>query len=196
DSMQTCIGVASSALVAVTIGMAAPGLAEAAGTTVNPVQTTTYTLTSGANPTTFGPNTSINTSSGDAVDGDTSAQWDVTNQGSLKGAASGVVLQSTSTLTNSGAITGVTGDGVDLVAGGAVTNQTKGTISGAVYGVRLSGPGTVTNAGTITGGTGSVKFEGAGANLLDLQTGSTLVGDAFASTAVGATNTLKLEGKG
>ena len=78
-----------------------------------------------------------------------------------------------------------------------MTNQIGGTINGgALRRLYQGGGGTVTNAGTISGGTASVVFAGSGANTLTLQTGSTLNGAAYGSTASGATNALILEGHG
>ena len=78
-----------------------------------------------------------------------------------------------------------------------VTNQSGGTISGSGFGVYFSGgSGSMTNAGTISGGAASVVFAGPGTNTLTLQTGSTLNGAAFGSTASGATNALILQGHG
>src|SRR5205085_1331927 len=72
-------GVAASALrsmpMAVALGVALPVAAGAGPVTVNPVQSTTYNLNSGANPITFGPNTLINAIGGDAVDGDAATGW-------------------------------------------------------------------------------------------------------------------------
>jgi uncharacterized protein with beta-barrel porin domain len=87
------------------------------------------------------------------------------------------------------------GSGVALLGGGTVTNT--GSISGASIGVFTTGAAaTVTNAGTISGSVASVEFNGPGANILTLQTGSILTGDAIGSTASGATNALVLQGSG
>jgi hypothetical protein len=79
--------------------------------TVNPVQTTTYYLTSGNNPIAFGTGTDINVSSGTetGVYGSSARSWAVTNEGAINGALYGV----------------------NLAGGGSVTNQAGATISGA-----------------------------------------------------------------
>ena len=78
-----------------------------------------------------------------------------------------------------------------------MTNQIGGAINGGALGVYIKGAGgTVANSGTIGGSTASVVFAGTGANTLTLQTGSTLNGVAYGSTASGATNALVLEGEG
>jgi hypothetical protein len=145
----------------------------------------------------------------------------VTNKGTISGGLDGVVLDSggtvnnylgakihapnigvyvtggLGTVTNAGSIQSYgTHSAVSLHAGGSVSNS--GVIVGGGDGVYITGgPGTVTNAGTIGGGgTASVQFAGAGANMLTLQTGSTLSGDAIGSTASGATNALILQGQG
>jgi hypothetical protein len=143
----------------------------------------------------------------------------VTNKGTITGGVDGIVLDSggtvnnylgakihapnigvyvtggLGTVTNAGSIQSYgTHSAVSLHAGGSVSNS--GVIVGdGVY--ITGGPGTVTNAGTIGGGgTASVQFAGTGANVLTLQTGSTLTGNAIGSTASGATNALILQGQG
>src|SRR5690242_45086 len=123
------------------------------GTTVNPVQNTTYDLGANnpiINPIIFGPQTSIDThatGNSDAVVGASTTQWTVTNQGSLIGARFGVALGGAgSILANAGTITGGNSGVVFVDVGGTLTNT--GTISGN-FGVNVD-TGTVTNSGTIT----------------------------------------------
>jgi hypothetical protein len=117
--------------------------------TVNPVQTTTYYLTSGNNPITFGTGTSIDVSSGSGIGvyGSNVQSWAVTNRRAISGHLYGV----------------------DLTAGGSVTNKAGATISGgheSFYGgsVRIAGgAGTVTNAGAInSSGRYGVELTGGG----------------------------------
>src|SRR5262249_34969669 len=145
------------------LGICMPGDAQAQ-TTVNPVQTTTFTLDPAQNPITFGPATSIDTSAtfnSDAVSGDTGTAWNVTNQGILQGNRRGVSLDGAgSILTNSGTISEnsnlINSGAVVLGHGGTINNQTNGTISGIDDGVRVEGAaGTITNAGTITASEGT-----------------------------------------
>jgi uncharacterized protein with beta-barrel porin domain len=134
---------------ALAVGVSLAGPAQAG--TVNPVQTTTYNLSPANNPITFGAGTNINVSGSDAVDGDATTQWNVTNDGRLTG-QSGIVLQSSSTVLSGGSITGTTFDGVFLATGGSLDNQAGGVIIGAKEGVYAKGASAnVTNAGTITG---------------------------------------------
>jgi uncharacterized protein with beta-barrel porin domain len=141
-----------------------------AQTTLSGTYTSTVDLANTAaypngNPFTFAPAATITTTTGDAVHGDTTAQWTLTNNGTVTGGASGIVLNSQSTVTNTGSITGTPtyGIGVYLKAGGSVTNQVTtvgaSTIAGVISGYTgifiSNAAGTVTNYGTITGtGTG------------------------------------------
>ena len=131
----------------------------------------------------------------------------VNNQsgGAISGSGGGVYIRGGSgSVTNAGTIsatgrspTGALSRGVFLEDGGTVNNQSGGAISGSGIGVDVKGgSGAVTNAGTINGGTASVQFAGVGANSLTLQTGSTLSGSAYGSSALGATNALILQGHG
>ena len=139
----------------VTLGVCVPRDAQAQ-TTVTPVQTTTFNLNPFESQIIFGAGTNIDTTATagvDAIFGDTSTIWAVTNQGTIQGSLRGVFLGGAgSSLINSGTIsqTGnlVNSAGVRLDNGGTVTNQANAAIIG---GVEIDGaPGTVTNAGTIT----------------------------------------------
>jgi uncharacterized protein with beta-barrel porin domain len=158
-------GVSRTALLALSaalaLGVTLPREAQAGPVTVNPVQTSTYYLTTGRNPITFGSETNIVVPGGFAVVGNPAAGWTITNQGSVRGEV-GIILPSPSTVTNAGAIIGagsVGGYGVLLGAGGNVTNQNAGLISG---GIGLDAGGTVTNlkGGTISGGFAGVSSSG------------------------------------
>jgi hypothetical protein len=132
-------------------------------TTVNPIQTTTYYLSTSNNPITFGAQTSIN-APGTAVSGNGAAVWNVTNLGTIIGTHYGFKADS-STLSNSGTIsaTGAYGAGVDiLTSGGAVTNQKSGYINGGTFGLILYGSGSVSNFGVINSRTSGLVLDGAG----------------------------------
>jgi outer membrane autotransporter protein len=186
--------------VIVALGVCMPSDARAQATTVNPVQSTTFSPSPTQNPITFGSTTNIATNGGDAISGASGTVWDVIiqSQAIVHGNRNGVFLDSaSSSLTNSGDISGTNNSGVSLTQGGIVVNQVGGKINGGNSGIDIIfDAGTVTNAGTITGGTNSVLFEGAGTNTLTLKTGSVLIGDAVGSTATGATNQLVLQGTG
>jgi uncharacterized protein with beta-barrel porin domain len=112
--------------------------------------------------------------------------------GLITGLYSGVFARgSGSTVTNAGVIS-ATGPG--LTFAGAAVQIANDSLPGV--GVEIVGGGTVTNSGTISGATASVEFGGVGTNVLTLQSGSTLVGDAFGSALEGATNALVLQGAG
>jgi hypothetical protein len=121
--------------------------------------------------------------------------------GTIDGAEIGVLIANgdAATVTNAGTIGGASNCGVELQSGGTVVNTGSivGLSNGVSDGVFADGPtATVTNAGTISGANASVVFGGIGAFTLTLETGSTLIGDAYGSTASGATNALVLEGLG
>jgi hypothetical protein len=167
-------GVALSvASVVVALGVCVPGAAQAQ-TTVNPVQTTTFTLNAAQNPIIFGSTTSIDTSAtpaADAIFGGGGTAWIVTNQVNILGNRRGVSLGGAgSSLVNSGTISETTNlvgsAGVFLTNGGTVTNLASGTISGSA-GIQIDGArGSVVNAGTIsvttTLGTGDVTNQAGG----------------------------------
>src|SRR5262245_35541326 len=98
----------SVASTIVALGVCTPDDASAQ-TTVNPVQTTTFTLTAAQNPIIFGSATNIDTTAinaADAVSGAAGTAWDVSNQGTVKGNYRGFFLDGAgSTFTNSGAVT-------------------------------------------------------------------------------------------
>src|SRR5262249_44998427 len=135
------------------IGICVPGIA-LAQTTVNPVQTTTFTLDPAQSQIIFGGGTNIDTTAtvgSDGINGGNGTAWTVTNQGSIQGDLNGVFLDGAgSNLINSGSITATNTSGfggVFLANGGAVTNDVNGTISGANAGVNVNnGTGTVTNS--------------------------------------------------
>ena len=188
---------------AVALGVAQAQQAGAATLTVNPVQAATYNLSPGANPITFGAGTKIDTSaaSGNAVYGDSSTHWTVNNAGVLKGYSNGVLLQSPSSVTNTGTIAGGTSsglviggyatvtnsgvitspgdDGVDI-EGGIFTNKQGGVVTGLFAGVASEGPATasIVNAGTISGREGFGVAVANTSGSVTNQTGGTITGTA------------------
>jgi fibronectin-binding autotransporter adhesin len=80
--------------------------------------------------------------------------------GAITGGTDGVqYFFGSGSVLNAGNITGMTGNGVNLQAGGSVTNLAGGTITGATNGVQVVGnnafASAVINAGAITGTTGA-----------------------------------------
>ncbi|MGC8478259.1 MAG: hypothetical protein ACP5NP_18055, partial [Acetobacteraceae bacterium] len=122
---------------------------------------------------------------GFALYGAGSAAWSITNAGYLAAApGDGIKLVASGAVTNSGTIVG--GNfGVQLVAGGSVDNLNTGTISGKTDGVYLAG-GTVTNAGTIIGGTDAVLFSSGGADRLIVDPGAVFGGKVADAAGGGA----------
>jgi hypothetical protein len=112
----------------------------------------------------------------DAIDGDSSTAWAISNAGKIQSASgNGMFLlagSAGSSVTNysSGKIlvlgTGLTGfqpiSGVYITGGsGTVTNGGIISVSGGGFGVHLAGGGAVTNSGIVTGGEDGVLIEGA-----------------------------------
>jgi len=177
---------------ALAVGVSLAGAAQAG--TVNPVQATTYNLSTANNPITFGTGTNINATPGNGVQGDSSTAWNVTNQGGIAGQFYGVTLDSSSTVSNSGSITGHTFAGL-RTAGGDVTNTSTGSIYGFGVGVENTGIGTVTNAGTITGYLADGVLLGGGT--VTNQAGASIIGkgdgDSY-GVAVGDNSTVTNSG--
>ena len=189
-------GAASLALpvasMIVAVGVCAPDAAHAQ-TTVNPVQTTTFTLNPAQNPITFGSTTNIDTtssSSSHAVAGGTGTAWTVTNQGRIAGARAGISLDGAgSSVVNSNTIIStvnvIGGGGVVLNNGGTVTNQANATITAVTDGVSIQGAaGSVTNAGTITSSSLTGVFLQPGGDVTNLA-GGRISGDVFGVLANG-----------
>ena len=88
--------------------------------------------------------------------------WTITNAGRVLG--TGLGLQSSGTVVNTGDIDGNNAVGVLLVAGGSVTNQSGGVIHGR-YGISAGAAATVVNSGNIEGSYSSVLDFGVGVDL-------------------------------
>ncbi len=122
----------------------------------------------------------------------------ISNAGMISGSVNGVRAASdaaNAALTNSGTIEGAVA--VQLDAGGSVTNT--GTITGSTgEAILFTGDAdasvTLGAGSSTTGDTNAVTFQGAGANVLNLDQTATVSGDLRGSTAAGATNTLNLSG--
>jgi hypothetical protein len=107
----------------------------------------------------------------------------VTNIGTnaaIHGARQGVnITGAAGTVSNSGSITAVSGDGIRLGAGGTVVNLAGGTIGGTAGVYATGGAGTVTNAGTINGTSGTAVAFGGGADLLVVEPGAVFNGSVL-----------------
>ena len=143
------IPIASAALA---LGVALSGEAHAQAT-VNPVQTTTYTIKPASNPITFGSATNINTPAFSyGVVGGAGIDWNVTVLAGARISAGqgGIYIETQGTVTNSGQITAATSG---IFAGGrsvvSVINQASGTITGTNFGVVGNTGSSVVNSGTI-----------------------------------------------
>ncbi|APG31136.1 Hemagglutinin-related protein [Granulibacter bethesdensis CGDNIH4] len=143
----------------------------------------------------------------------------IINSGPVSGDDSGIMINGAAgTITNIGAITGVTSYGIGLLNGGYVSNASGVVISGGLIGIYATGAaativndanasiagtsgsgvainlqagGTITNAGSIGGAGGTaVIFGGSGQNLLQLFAGAQFTGLVMGGTT--AQNTLSL----
>lgn len=139
-------------------GVCVSGAAHAQ-TTVNPVQTTTFTLVPAENPIVFDTGTNIDTTAtvgANGVSGDTSTQWIIGNKGSIAADYRGISLDGAgSSVTNHGTISQtdnlVGSAGIFLGNGGFVINTAGAKINTFSEGVLVdNGLGTVVNSGTIT----------------------------------------------
>ena len=113
------------------------------GQTISSAVTGPLTLTTTNNPLAITSTGSVKTtaSGADAIDGGTGTSWSITNAGTVSSSQRfGISLHSSSSVVNSGTISGYSGQGgygVDLESGGTVTNTSGGYISGgedAVFG--------------------------------------------------------------
>src|SRR5690242_4404366 len=170
-----------------------------AQTTVNPVQTSTFTLSPTQNPIVFGASTNIDTTAATpvvttaiGVTGGSGTAWDVTNDGSIQGNNRGVSLDGAgSALTNNGAIsatsTKIDSAGVFLSSGGSVTNTGLGSIKGiGTDGIRVEGgAGTVTNDGNITSDATTAAFLDAGGGSVTNLVNRTIRGRFFGVLVLG-----------
>ena len=130
-----------------------------------PGQTSTYTILASSNPIVFDSATDISVTSGDAVYGAAGTFWSVMNLGKIAvtgGSGAGVVLQAGGVVINAGSIGNASGYGVVLNAGGVVDNLHGAAIS--VSGINQIGvvtndqTATVINAGTVNSAYGSALY--------------------------------------
>jgi hypothetical protein len=124
------------------------------------------------NPLTITASGGVNATATDAIDGDSSTAWAISNAGTVSSASGyGVSLAGAgSSVTNNpgGSISGTGPAGFNIISGvaitgasGTVTNGGTISVSGGGYGVHLAGGGVVTNSNSITGGEDGVLIEGA-----------------------------------
>jgi hypothetical protein len=142
--------------------------------TINTTINGTLSLVPTDNPLTITASGGVNaTATGaDAIDGDSSTAWAISNAGKISSASGyGVSLAGAgSSVTNyaGGSISGTGSTSFNIISGvaitgasGTVTNGGTISVSGGGYGVHLAGGGTVTNSHIVTGGEDGVLIEGA-----------------------------------
>lgn len=164
-------------------------------TTLN-LQTLSPTETSFVLPDTA----SVTTSQGNGVNGDASRNWQLTIQGVVDAAGSGVSLSSLdgqTTINNLGSITGhgagASDGGVVLLNGGKLVNHVGSTVTGVIGFNAVNGNATLDNVGTLTGTGGTAVMLNGGNNSVILRSGSTLNGSVVSNSPG---NSLTLEGVG
>ncbi|UVE19454.1 autotransporter outer membrane beta-barrel domain-containing protein [Pseudomonas sp. LS44] len=145
--------------LALAISVAIPQLSQAQ--TVIPSSTTTVQL-QGVSPTDaevlLPAGNSVNTAAGNGIEGDTSQDWKLSNQGTISGASHGVFLQSASgnaSFDNAGNVSGGSGSddaAVFFSGGGSLTQAAGGTLNGTHGAVFDGGSVAGSNAGNITAG--------------------------------------------
>ncbi|MGF6421685.1 autotransporter-associated beta strand protein [Lelliottia sp. 489] len=142
----------------------------------------------------------VTTSQGNGVNGDGSRNWQLTIQGVVDAAGSGVSLSSLdgqTTINNLGGITGHAGGasngGVVLLNGGKLVKNSGATVTGSIGFNAVNGHSTLDNAGIITGTEGTAVQLSGGSNSVTLRSGTTLNGSMMSNSPG---NTLRLEGIG
>jgi hypothetical protein len=138
--------------------------------TINTTINSTLSLQPTDNPLTITASGGVIVAGADAIDGDSSTAWAISNAGTVSSTSGyGVSLAGAGSVTNysGGKISG-TGptsfnniSGVSIGGSGTVTNGGTISVSGGGYGVHLGGGGAVTNSNSITGGEDGVLIEGA-----------------------------------
>jgi hypothetical protein len=137
--------------------------------TINTPIIGTLSLLPTDNPLTITASGRVNATA-DAIDGDSSTAWAISNAGKISSATGyGVFLAGAGSVTNysGGSISGTGPTGFNVISGvsiggsGTVTNRGTISVLGGGYGVHLAGGGAVTNRGIVTGGEDGVLIEGA-----------------------------------
>jgi hypothetical protein len=139
---------------------------------INKPINSTLSLLPTDNPLTITATGGVIVAGADAIDGDSSTAWAISNAGtisstngygvSLAGAGSSVTNYAGGSISGTGPTIFNIISGVAITgASGTVTNGGTISVSGGGYGVHLGGGGAVTNSGIVTGGEDGVLIEGA-----------------------------------
>ena len=164
--------------------------------TINNTITSTLSLLPADNPLTITASGRVIVATADAIDGDSSTAWAISNAGIISSASGyGVFLAGAgSSVTNNpgGSISGTGPAGFNFISGvaitgasGTVTNGGTISVSGGGYGVHLAGGGAVTNSHIVTGGEDGVLIEGASGQINNTGAISASVDDGAALFAGG-----------
>ena len=163
--------------------------------TINTTINSTLSLQPTDNPLTITASGGVIVAGADAIDGDSSTAWAISNAGTVSSTSGyGVFLAGAGSVTNysGGKISGTGPDGFNSISGvsiggsGTVTNGGIISVTGGGYGVHLGGGGAVTNSYSITGGEDGVFIEGAPGQINNTGAISASVDDGAALFAGGA----------
>ena len=138
--------------------------------TINTTINSTLSLQPTDNPLTITASGGVIVAGADAIDGDSSTAWAISNAGTVSSTSGyGVSLAGAGSVTNysGGSISGTGPTSFNFISGvfiggsGTVTNGGTISVLGGGYGVHLGGGRAVTSSGFITGGEDGVLIEGA-----------------------------------
>lgn len=193
-----------TSLKMICIGMFAILIPDGWAATDLPISSTTTLTLQNLSPTetafVLNDNSSVVTHQGNGVNGDASRNWQLTIEGLVDAAGSGVSLSSLdgqTTINNFGIITGhgagASDGGVVLLNGGKLVNNAGAIVTGIIGFNAVNGHSTLDNLGTVTGTGGTAILLSGGNNSVILRSGTSITGNV-ASNSPG--NTLTLEGAG
>lgn len=175
-----------------------------ADTTI-PSQTSTYTL-SGTGPFVMPSPNTITVTSGAAISGDNSQNWQVTIDDGAKvngfafgltlgSASQGTVLNLNGDVTSSSGGSGGNDAGVRLTNGGTLNISSTGSIDSNSDGVYLGSGGTVNNSGSVSGADSGTSIFLSTGNTFYNGTSTSTIGGGYGVIVDGGTGTISNAGR-